>query len=84
MLEEEGGGEGNRERRGEGGRKDSGRGETEKCFQWAGLLPDLLHCIHPAGDQRKVVGTWRENEDSEKALGHADLSTYLNWRGSFL
>ena len=46
-------------------RKESGRGETErKCFQWAGLLPDQLHCTRPAGDQRKVVGTWRENEDS--------------------
>ena len=65
MLEEGGGGEGNRERRVEGGRKDSGRGETErKCFRWAELLPDLLHCIRPAGDQRKMVGTWRENDDS--------------------
>ena len=80
----EGGGEGNREKR--GGRQEGqwkGR-NREKCFQWAGLLPDLLHCVCPAGDQRKVVGTWRENEDSEKVLGHADLSTYLNWRGSFL
>ena len=84
MLEEESGGEGNREKR--GGRQEGqwkGR-NREKCFQWAGLLPDLLHCVHPAGDQRKVVGTWRENEDSEKVLGHADLSTSLNWRGSFL